>query len=169
MAFSSNRTSKKTGFPLSGREQEENAIAAAARQKEPLRKKKGEKKYVINLVLVIICVRLVFGNNDARVSALFSLKTKLSEEHQHLLVLCCVRKYLNLFERLVHVSDLQKFLSKKKFNRVRIIFDRPILVVSQRDTYSIGCYCCCCCGRRLLDKQYYARFYFFLKKKKTIY
>jgi hypothetical protein len=63
LAFSSNRTSKKTGFPQSGREQEENAIAAAARQKEPLRKKKGEKKYV--LVLVIICVRLVFRNNHA--------------------------------------------------------------------------------------------------------
>ena len=79
MAFSSNRTSKKTGFPQSGREQEENAIAAAARQKEPLRKKKGEKKYVINLVLVIICVRLVFRNNDAFLH--FFRKTKLSEEN----------------------------------------------------------------------------------------
>lgn len=77
MAFSSNRTSKKTGFPQSGREQEENAIAAAARQKEPLRKKKGEKKYVINLVLVIICVRLVFRNNDAFLH-FFRCKTKLS-------------------------------------------------------------------------------------------
>ena len=79
MAFSSNRTSKKTGFPQSGREQEENAIAAAARQKELLRKKKGEKKYVINLVLVIICVRLVFRNNDAFLH--FFRKTKLSEEN----------------------------------------------------------------------------------------
>lgn len=77
MAFSSNRTSKKTGFPQSGREQEENAIAAAARQKEPLRKKKGEKKYVINLVLVIICVRLVFRNNHAFLH-FFRCKTKLS-------------------------------------------------------------------------------------------
>ena len=77
MAFSSNRTSKKTGFPQSGREQEENAIAAAARQKEPLRKKKGEKKYVINLVLVIICVRLVFRNNDAFLH-FFRCKTKIS-------------------------------------------------------------------------------------------
>jgi hypothetical protein len=77
LAFSSNRTSKKTGFPQSGREQEENAIAAAARQKEPLRKKKGEKKYVINLVLVIICVRLVFRNNHAFLH-FFRCKTKLS-------------------------------------------------------------------------------------------
>jgi hypothetical protein len=77
LAFSSNRTSKKTGFPQSGREQEENAIAAAARQKEPLRKKKGEKKYVINLVLVIICLRLVFRNNDAFLH-FFRCKTKLS-------------------------------------------------------------------------------------------
>ena len=44
----------------------------------------------------------------------FRLKTKLSEEHQHLLVLCCVRKYLNLFERLVHVSDLQKISLQKE-------------------------------------------------------
>jgi len=78
------------------------------------------------------------------------------------------------FTGFVHVSKIKKNslrtdACKKKFNRVRIIFDRPILVVSQRDTYSIGCYCCCCCGRRLLDKQYYARFYFFLKKRKTIY
>ena len=155
MAFSSNRTSKKTGFPQSGREQEENAIAAAARQKEPLRKKKGEKKYVINLVLVIICVRLVFRNNHA------------------FLVLCCVKISQPRFTGFVHVSKIKKNslrrCMQKEFNRVRIIFDRPILVVSQRDTYSIGCYCCCCCGRRLLDKQYYARFYFFLKKRKTIY
>jgi hypothetical protein len=167
LAFSSNRTSKKTGFPQSGREQEENAIAAAARQKEPLRKKKGEKKYVINLVLVIICLRLVFRNNDAFLH-FFRCKTKLSILKSSGALLC-ENISVWICPRLKNKKILFADACKKKFNRVRIIFDRPILVVSQRDTYSIGCYCCCCCGRRLLDKQYYARFNFFLKKRKTIY
>ena len=120
MAFSSNRTSKKTGFPQSGREQEENAIAAAARQKEPLRKKKGEKKYVINLVLVIICVRLVFRNNDAFLH-FFRCKTKLSILKSSGALLC----------ENISVWICPRLKNKKKFSAKRNVIASELFLIVQ--------------------------------------